>query len=123
MGSSLETRLQRHSGAWESTAALDSIALRPWQNVPGGVNQWAIGSIVTLYAVDETRLAADRLPDEKSKKFTFGSLPADANHLVLMMQMRSSQNLATRQGDRVYQQLNNDTSSANYPIQRLGGRA
>lgn len=121
MGSSLETRLQRHSGAWENTAAIDSIALRPWQNVPGGVNQWAVGSIVTLYAVDEARLAADRLPDEKSKKFTFGSLPADASHLVLMMQMRSSQNLATRQGDRVYQQLNNDTVSANYPIQRLGG--
>ncbi|QUL53128.1 hypothetical protein KDC22_22240 [Paenibacillus tritici] len=121
MGSSLETRLQRHSGAWESTAAISSITLRPWQNVPGGVNQWAAGSIVTLYAVDEARLAADRLPDERSKKFTFGTLPSDANHLLLLMHLRSSQNLVTRQGDRVYQQLNNDTVSANYPIQRLGG--
>ncbi|WP_042202257.1 hypothetical protein [Paenibacillus camerounensis] len=121
MGSSLETRLQRHAGAWENTAAIDSITLRPWQNVPGGVNQWAAGSIITLYAVNEALLAADRLPDAQTRKFTFGTLPTDANHLILLMYLRSSHDLSTRQGDRVYQELNNDTTAANYPLHRLGG--
>ncbi|WP_342566196.1 hypothetical protein NST84_14245 [Paenibacillus sp. FSL R7-0345] len=121
MGSSLETRLQRHAGAWENTAAIDAITLRPWQNVPGGVNQWATGSIITLYAVNEALLAADRLPDAQSKKFTFGTLPTDANHLILLMYLRSSHNVSTRQGDRVYQELNQDSASSNYPIQRFGG--
>lgn len=119
MGSSLETRIQRHAGCWESTEAIDSITLRPWQNVPGGVNQWTAGSVITLYAVDEARLFTDKLPDKG--KFTFGSLPADTNHLVMLMHLRSSEVNPGRQGDRVYQQLNNDQATASYKVQRFGG--
>lgn len=120
MGSSLETRLQRHACSWESTAAIDTITLQPWRNVPGGVNQWAAGSIVTLYAVDESRLVEEKVLSSAGK-FTFGTLPADTRHLIMLMHLRSGENLATRQGDRVYQLLNNDQPTSNYKVQRFGG--
>lgn len=119
-GSSLETRLQRHACSWESTAAIDSITLQPWSNVPGGVNQWAAGSVITLYSVDESRLIEEKVLTS-SGKFTFGSLPADTRHLLMLMHLRSSEVNASRQGDRVYQVLNNDQSRNNYKVQRFGG--
>ncbi|WP_157575083.1 hypothetical protein [Jiangella muralis] len=119
MGSSFEERLQRHVGLHDSTSIISSISLRPRQ-AGSSPNFWSVGSIMTLYAVDEDFLIT-RKTLAGSRDPSFRELPSETNHLAFVMHARALDGREGDQGARIYQAVNGSGTHNDFPMQRFGG--
>ncbi|WP_123788407.1 hypothetical protein [Phytoactinopolyspora halophila] len=119
VGSSVEERFNRHVGIYMRPEPIDSIQLRPSQDVEQD-NAWDIGSIFQLYAVDESHLVGEQHPGADGR-ITVTEPLRDTNHLSLLMHMRAQEGVEAWQGERIYQIVNGSDNDDRYVVQRLGG--
>lgn len=104
---------------WASQDSIDSLVV----GFSGGDAKFLSGSVIRLYAVDESYRLDERDIPWGEGDLRFDRLSQASDDLMVLGQTRSNTFNPLRRGDRVWYSVNGDTNSQHYQAQRITGES